>query len=320
VSEDAIRAAIPQIVSELLPSGSVSAKQVRLRLQEKFSCILEKYKTVIRSELQRVVLAPKPESATPKADVSDTSSSGPGVQEVAPLGLAPNDLADGTTPAAAAGPSPGGGAAAAAVEPAREGGDSVDAKIPLGRGGSLGIELLDTRHNKAEELSARRIPLLFPKNLGVQGKTLQVLAELYQEGAVAPFNLEGDAGAVGRASMIDAQGKTHGLTAQKKGARSGSKKWADQAAKRYQQGSVLRLDLKGDVYHGTLAPTSVTMCAVTVTAGKEAKVSAVYNNFLRCDFQGNVLKGMRGKVKGAEADSTAEESGVARPKKQARTA
>lgn len=128
--------------------------------------------------------------------------------------------------------------------------------------------------------------------------------------------------------MIAADGKRYANSPEK------SRSKQDKAnAKRFKQGSVVRLDMKGDVYHGILKNSKVTACFVTVSL-EEARVNAVFNEFIQATFKENILANMQGEMikgdidvskftydvdadvnaKEVEVESTSEGAGKSKPK------
>ncbi|GBG32094.1 DNA-binding protein BIN4 [Hondaea fermentalgiana] len=166
---------------------------------------------------------------------------------------------------------------------------------------------VDTRHEKGETQpgSEDSLPLIFPKRLDARktGATMPVLLELHGK----DINVRGDSGAIGRVSLIDPQGESgeqqqEGISASgkrktpKKTKRGPSKKAKLlAAAQRYTEGSVLRIDLKGDVYNGVMVPSGVTLLGVAMQKDK-VQVQGVWNEFMQCTFKGSVMDGMDGKV------------------------
>mmetsp|Transcript_11683 Transcript_11683/g.19016 ORF Transcript_11683/g.19016 Transcript_11683/m.19016 type:complete len:319 (+) Transcript_11683:119-1075(+) len=152
-----------------------------------------------------------------------------------------------------------------------------------------------TPGDETPRLPANQIPFIFPKTLGNRSN-VPILAELVKDtgGDCRPINLLGDSGSIGRVALLGPDGKAYGSSPRKK------KKKVDTNSGQA-QGSYLRLELKGDVYRGIMADSSVSMC--TVTIGKDgAKVQGVFNNFLRATYEGNVMHGMRGDLYEGDVD------------------
>jgi hypothetical protein len=280
---------------------SVSVKEVRLALEARFGGVsLLERRPLISEQVKRFVL----EAARPEAS--------PGFPAAAAAAPAPGSpVAAGRAPAASPAPAsqpaaPGVGAAlpgpatpsvrlrpaaaraAAPATAAAAAGASAPAPA-LAPATAAGAR--DSRHNPLEEPSGGRLPLVFPKTLGSYGSVLPVLVELCKPGVVRPLTLSGDSGAVGRVSMIDGSGQAHTASPDKNGKRKRSQReWTEEASERFRKGSLLQLDLKGDVYRGAMARSRATVCAVTIAPGKEAKVTAVFNSFLQARFCSNALE------------------------------
>jgi hypothetical protein len=274
------------VQAELL---SVSVKEVRLALEARFGGVsLLERRPLISEQVKRFVL----EAARPEAS--------PGFPAAAAAAPAPGSpAAAGRAPAAS--PAPASQPSAACVGAAlpgpatpsvRPGSAAARAAAPtpaLAPAPAAGAR--DSRHNPLEEPSGGRLPLVFPKTLGSYGSVLPVLVEMYKPGVVRPLTLSGDSGAVGRVSMIDGSGQAHTASPDKKGKRKRSQReWAEEASERFRKGSLLQLDLKGDVYRGAMARSRATVCAVTIAPNKEARVTAVFNSFLQARFCSNALE------------------------------
>ena len=61
--------------------------------------------------------------------------------------------------------------------------------------------------------------------------------------------------------------------------------------------------MKGDVYHGILKNSKVTACFVTVSP-EEARVNAVFNEFVQATFKENILANMQGQMIKGDIDVT----------------
>eukprot|EP00511_Aplanochytrium_stocchinoi_P001752 CAMPEP_0204832916 /NCGR_PEP_ID=MMETSP1346-20131115/15106_1 /ASSEMBLY_ACC=CAM_ASM_000771 /TAXON_ID=215587 /ORGANISM="Aplanochytrium stocchinoi, Strain GSBS06" /LENGTH=398 /DNA_ID=CAMNT_0051965033 /DNA_START=304 /DNA_END=1500 /DNA_ORIENTATION=- len=156
-------------------------------------------------------------------------------------------------------------------------------------------EPLDTRSDKDNG-----IPISFSNSMA-RHQLNTFLIELHNPNKSEEsksINLSGDTGAVGRVSVIDAEGVrfTDSPTKMK------SQKKKDLLYKsRYKKGSALRIDFKGDVYEGILTNSSVSACVVSVTS-KEAEVRNVYNRFIQATFQKNIMQNMHGEMVKGDVD------------------
>jgi len=144
------------------------------------------------------------------------------------------------------------------------------------------------------------IPVVFPKSIGKHA-TSTFLIELHNPNKAEDsksMNLSGDTGAVGRISVIDAEGTrfTDSPTKAK------SQKKRDVLYKsRYKKGSSLRIDFKGDVYQGVLTNSAVSACVVSVTE-KVAEVRSVHNRFIQAQFQKNIMQNLHGEMVKGDVD------------------
>lgn len=282
VSDNELRQAVKKLVkSELDKGNGISRKKTRESLEKEFGVSLVDRKGFIVTIID--------EALDYFDDLEKEQEKGPKAQPTIDVTTKPSDQANEvkvSTPTAA--------------QP-----DSSQASVPLNTQETLpntqdtkvSSALTDTRHDKTSEPSAKCLPFLVSKKVGNYGSFLPVLVELHKpEVDQPPVNLTGDSGMIGRVSMVDADGNARSMNSPKKKQKKkdSEKVWSEKAARRYAQGSSLRIDLKGDVYHGFWTNSAASICAVSVNPAKEAKVDYVFHQYVQASFQSNVLKSMGG--------------------------
>ena len=163
------------------------------------------------------------------------------------------------------------------------------------------VERPDTRHKKENDQSNILLPLIIGDKVGSNNAFFPVLVELNKpsnndEQAV---NFKGDSGMIGRVSIMNNQ-RVHKYDtynfdemSKKRKVEEIEKPIGNEVSNNYSN-ETIRLDLKGDFYHGVMTNSQACICAVTVNPGKEAKIDFVFNHFLNTTYQGNVLEIMGG--------------------------
>mmetsp|Transcript_3789 Transcript_3789/g.8207 ORF Transcript_3789/g.8207 Transcript_3789/m.8207 type:complete len:407 (+) Transcript_3789:261-1481(+) len=301
-SEEEVMQAIANLLTSGTYQGKVSGKAVREKLEQDFNCSLMVYMGAIRREVAVVVDVLSSQKGT-----QQTKSTNP--LETPTAAAVPPNLASQRTISGLSSGVKSKGDDALSLPGASQ--DTAVSSLP-GNSQEPGVsgrfpvaaDLLDTRHDTTEDpAKTGRLPLVFPKKLqSIKPTSMPVLMELHGQA----INVRGDAGAIGRVALIagqnndldnnDATKRPHG-NAMKKGKASKKAKLMEMAQK-YQDGSVLRIDLKGHVYHGTMVPSSVTLLGVAMARDK-VTVQGVWNEYMQCTYKGNVMEGMDGKVEDA---------------------